>query len=63
MYQFISYYSQANTTNGEAKRIQTFKLSGKIGQKVWDVRALKSGTYLYTFVASSTTKSGKIVIK
>ena len=50
-------------TDLQGKRIAAFKLSGKIGQKVWDVRALKSGTYLYTFIAGSTTRNGKIIIK
>ena len=50
-------------TNENGKQIQAFQFSEKIGQKVWDVRALKSGTYLYTFIAGSTAKSGKIVIK
>ena len=50
-------------TDLQGKKVTSFTLAGKIGQKVWDTRAVKPGTYLYSFVAGSTTRNGKIIIK
>ncbi len=34
-----------------------------IGQKIWDMRNIKSGVYLYILEAGGTTKSGKLIIQ
>ena len=36
--------------------------SDKLGQKVWDTRSLKSGTYIYVFISGDLRQTGKIVI-
>jgi hypothetical protein len=44
------------------KLIETFVVTGKQGQRVWDTRKIKQGVYLYTFTVNGISKSGKIVI-
>ena len=48
--------------NTEGKQIATFKINNGYGQKVWDTRSLKSGTYIYEFVSGELKQTGKIVI-
>jgi len=48
--------------NTEGKQIALFQISDKLGQKVWDTRSLKAGTYIYEFVSGNLKQSGKIII-
>jgi len=49
-------------TDITGKTIESFNLNGKQGQKVWDTRDVKSGTYIYTLKVASFNKTGKIVL-
>jgi|GEM_PF-1759576 len=49
-------------TDITGKTVETLLLNGQQGQKVWDTRDIKSGTYIYTLKVASYTKTGKIVI-
>jgi hypothetical protein len=40
----------------------TIVISGKQGQKIWDIRNIKPGVYFYTLNVAEFTKSGKIII-
>ncbi len=44
------------------KLIESFTVSGKNGQKLWDTRKINSGVYFYNFEANGFSKSGKIII-
>jgi len=48
--------------NTQGKQIAQFKINNEYGQKVWDTRSLKSGTYIYEFVSGELRQTGKIVI-
>jgi len=48
--------------NTEGKQIALFQISDQLGQKVWDTRSLKAGTYIYEFVSGNLKQSGKIII-
>ncbi|RLD50672.1 MAG: hypothetical protein DRJ05_19350 [Bacteroidetes bacterium] len=52
---------QVSGMNGKA--IVSFRLSGKQGQKVWDIRDVEKGVYLYTLKVGSTNKSGKLIVE
>lgn len=49
-------------TDGTGRTIETLDISGKQGQKLWDTRKIKPGTYIYTMSVTGFTKTGKIVI-
>lgn len=49
-------------TDGTGKTVETLDISGKQGQKLWDVRKIDSGIYLYTLKVGTFNGSGKIVI-
>lgn len=49
-------------TDITGKTVETLILNGQQGQKVWDTRDIKSGTYIYSLKVASYTKTGKIVI-
>ena len=55
-------HAQLLIRNTEGKQIAQFQIADKIGQKVWDTRSIKSGTYLYVFISGKLKESGKIVI-
>jgi hypothetical protein len=44
------------------KNTNTFVLVSKLGQQIWDTRAVKPGVYFYTLNAGGFSKHGKIVI-
>jgi hypothetical protein len=44
------------------KVIETFTLTGNRGQKLWDTRALKPGTYVYQMTNGAKCLIGKIVV-
>lgn len=48
--------------NSEGKQIDLFQMTDKLGQKVWDTRSLKSGTYIYEFISGELKQTGKVVI-
>ena len=50
-------------SNEEGKRIQTFQLFDKAGQKVIDTRSFAKGVYFYEAKAGNKTSSGKIIIQ
>jgi hypothetical protein len=56
--------STANLTLTDitGKTIESFNLNGQQGQKVWDTRDIKPGTYIYTLKVASYNKTGKIAI-
>ena len=43
--------------------IEVIKVTGNQGQKVWDIRRIKQGVYIYTLYAGGLSKSGKLIIK
>jgi hypothetical protein len=43
--------------------IEAIKVTGHQGQKVWDIRRIKQGVYIYTLYAGGLSKSGKLIIK
>ena len=45
------------------RAIEEIKVTGNQGQKVWDIRRIKQGVYIYTLNAGGLTKSGKLIIK
>ncbi len=47
--------------NGEV--VDVFVLNQQKGQKVWDIRKVKPGIYIYTLKAGAFSESGKLVIK
>ncbi len=49
-------------TDMTGKIIETFTLTGKQGQKLWDTRPIKAGVYLYTMKAGIKSLSSKITI-
>jgi len=49
-------------TDNMGRKVENFALSGKQGQKIWDTRKLKSGTYIYTLNSAGFVKSGKVLI-
>jgi len=55
-------HAQLLIRNTEGKQIAQFQISDQLGQKVWDTRSIKSGTYLYVFISGKLKESGKIVI-
>jgi hypothetical protein len=48
--------------NIEGKQIAIFQMNDQLGQKVWDTRSLKSGTYIYEFSSAELRQTGKIMI-
>jgi hypothetical protein len=44
------------------KKIETLRITGKQGQKIWDTRRIKPGVYFYTLNVYGFSKSGKIVV-
>jgi hypothetical protein len=49
-------------TDGTGNALETFKVYGKQGQKLWDTRNTKPGVYIYTLQTGEFSQSGKIVI-
>lgn len=49
-------------TDMTGKIIETFTLTGKQGQKLWDTRPVKAGVYLYTMKSGIKSLTGKITI-
>jgi hypothetical protein len=43
--------------------IEALKVTGNQGQKVWDIRRIKQGVYIYTLNAGGLSKSAKLIIK
>jgi hypothetical protein len=44
------------------KIVETFTVSGKQGQKIWDTRKTDPGIYLYIFTVNGISISGKLII-
>jgi hypothetical protein len=55
-------HAQLLIRNTEGKQIALFQISDQLGQKVWDTRSLKAGTYIYEFISGDLKQSGKIII-
>ena len=49
-------------TEPNGKVIETIKLTGNRGQKLWDTRHLSAGTYFYQMSCSGKSLSGKLVV-
>ncbi|MCK9290584.1 MAG: T9SS type A sorting domain-containing protein [Bacteroidales bacterium] len=49
-------------TNATGSTIETLEVSEQHGQKLWDTRKVKPGTYIYTIRTDGYSQSGKIVI-
>ncbi len=60
-----SYINEAvlKITDINGKRTKEFSIDSRQGQKLWDIRGIKSGIYLYTLEAGTIKKSGKLIIK
>jgi hypothetical protein len=43
--------------------VTTFTLTSKQGQKVWDVRDIQKGAYLYVLQVGNLRKSGKLIVE
>jgi len=43
--------------------ITAFTFTDKQGQKVWDIRKIDKGVYLYTLKAGNLSKSGKLIVE
>ncbi len=50
-------------TDVKGNRVALFDIEQDFKQKVWDIRKVKSGVYIYTLKYGSVTESGKLVIK
>jgi len=48
--------------NTEGIQVAQFIFNNETGQKVWDTRSLKSGTYIYKFNCDKLKQTGKVVI-
>ncbi len=49
-------------TDAGGRLIETLTVTGKQGQKMWDIRGLEPGIYFYAIIKAGEYKSGKIVI-
>ncbi len=49
-------------TNTTGSTVEILEVSGQQGQKLWDIRTIKPGVYIYTIKAAGFSQSGKIVI-
>ena len=47
----------------QGKVIETIYITGNHGQITWDIRDKKPGVYIYTLKSSTSTRSGKLIIK
>jgi hypothetical protein len=45
------------------RMIETFTLTGRQGQKLWDTRLLPAGIYFYSLKAGTSSKTDKVIIK
>jgi hypothetical protein len=50
-------------TDVKGNRVALLEVEAGLKQKVWDIRKIESGVYIYTLKSGSLTKSGKVVIK
>jgi len=50
-------------TDISGKLIQIINVNDKQGQKIWDIRHIKSGAYIFTLNAGGLSKSAKLFIK
>ncbi len=55
-------YATLEISDGKGNKIESFVLNGNQGQKLWDIRGIAAGTYIYTIKVAGFTKSGKLVI-
>jgi len=64
-YKLPAYADKANLiiTDISGKEIAVLTVNTKQGQKVWDIRKIERGVYLYTLKAGSVSKSGKLIIE
>ena len=66
----FNYYLALTDTEGTitisdvtGRVIEAIKVTGNRGQKVWDIRRIKHGVYIYTVNAGGLSKSAKLIIK
>jgi len=45
------------------RTIVSFKVTGNVGQQVWDTRQIAKGIYIYTLKAGTLNKQGKLVVQ
>jgi len=50
-------------TDMAGKVLETIPVTSSIGQKVWDVRHIQSGVYIYILESGGYKKSGKLIIQ
>lgn len=50
-------------TDMHGRTIVSFKVTGNVGQQVWDTRQVEKGVYIYTLKAGTLNKQGKLVVK
>jgi len=49
-------------TDMAGKVLEIIQITSSIGQKIWDVRQIQSGVYLYILESGGYKKSGKLII-
>jgi hypothetical protein len=50
-------------TDMHGRTIVSFKVTGNVGQQVWDTRQVEKGIYIYTLKAGTLNKQGKLVVQ
>ncbi|HPT14391.1 MAG TPA: T9SS type A sorting domain-containing protein [Bacteroidales bacterium] len=45
------------------KKVETFTLTSRQGQKIWDTRQLPAGIYFYSLKAGASYRTDKIIVK
>lgn len=54
---------EISVTDMQGRLLASFRVTGNAGQKVWDIRNIQKGVYLYTLKAGNRSKQGKLVIQ
>lgn len=50
-------------TDMHGRTIVSFKVTGNVGQQVWDTRQIEKGIYIYTLKVGNISKQGKLVVQ
>lgn len=50
-------------TDMHGRTIVSFKVTGNVGQQLWDTRQIEKGIYIYTLKAGTLNKQGKLVVQ
>lgn len=54
---------EISVTDMQGRLLASYRVTGNAGQKVWDIRNIQKGVYLYTLKAGNRSKQGKLVIQ